>query len=79
MAFSNQIQHRFAGFEENLNLPALSINTDNLFFGKGRICTDKSKPVLAIRFVLYANDFRWNRILLPIMSSPKSLIFQAFL
>ena len=59
MAFSNQIQHRFAGFEENLNLPALSINTDNLFFGKGRICTDKSKPVLAIRFVPYANDFRF--------------------
>ena len=25
MAFSNQIQHRFAGFEENLNLPYADI------------------------------------------------------
>lgn len=64
MAFSNQVQHGFARFEENLDLPAFSINTDDLFFGKCRICTDKSKPVLAVRFVSNANDFRRNWIIL---------------
>ena len=60
MAFSNQVQHGFAGLEENLNLPTFSINTDDFFLRKSRIRTDKSKPVLAVRFVPYAYDFRRN-------------------
>ena len=64
MVFSNKIQCRFAGFEKNLNLPAFSINTDNLFFGKGSICADKSKSVLPISFVPYANNLCRNWILL---------------
>lgn len=50
MTFINQIQHRFTGFEENFNLPAFSINADDIFFGESRICTDNSKPILPIRF-----------------------------
>ena len=63
MAFSNQVEHRFAGLEENLDLPTFSINTDDLFFGKSRICTDKSKLILTVRSVSYTNNLRRNRIL----------------
>ena len=63
VAFSNQVQHRFAGLEENFNLPAFSINTNDLFFGKSRICADKSKPLLAIRFVPYTNSLRLGELL----------------
>ena len=62
MAFSNQVQHGFTGLEENLDLPAFPINTDDLFFGKSSICTDKGKPILAICFVPYANNFCRNWI-----------------
>ena len=63
MAFSDQVQHRFTGFEENFDLPAFSINTDDLFFGKSRICADKSKLLLAIRFVPYTNSLRLGELL----------------
>gem|GEM_PF-5152074 len=75
MAFPNQVQHGFAGFEENLNLPAFSINADDLFLRKSRICTDKSKPVFAIRFIFYAYDFCWNWIFLSYHDINRKQIF----
>lgn len=62
MAFSDQVKHRFADFDENLDLPAVPINTYALFFGKSSICTDKGKPILAICFVPYVTNFCRNWI-----------------
>ena len=36
MAFSNQVQHRFAGFKENLDLPAFSKNTFYRFLNSAK-------------------------------------------
>ena len=51
MAFSNQVQHGFAGFKEDLDLPAFSINTDNLFFRNSCVCADKCQPVFPIGLI----------------------------
>ena len=76
MAFPKQIQHRFTGFEENLDLPAFPINTDDLFLGKGRIGADKSKPVLAVRFVSYTHTiFAGIGLSFPAITSTESRYF----
>ena len=65
MTFTNQIQHRLAGLEKDLDLPAFAIDADDFFFGERCICAYESKPILTIGLVSYANDFCWNGILFP--------------
>lgn len=45
VALTDQVQIRLAGLEEHLDLPAFSINPNDLFFGKIRIGADKCDPV----------------------------------
>ena len=64
MAFSNQVQRGFAGFEKHLNLPAFAIYTDNFFLAKRSVCAYESKPVFTISLVTNSYDFCRNRIVL---------------
>ena len=68
MTFTNQIQHRLAGLEKDLDFPAFAIDADDFFFGERCICAYESKPILTIGLVSYANDFCWNGILFPLPS-----------
>lgn len=56
MVFRNQLKKGFAGLEKDLDLPAFSINPDDLFFGKTRIGIDKGDPVLFILLVADTDD-----------------------
>ncbi len=60
VALTNQIQIRLAGFEENLDLPPLSIDSDDIFLRKIRIGADKGNPVFLVLLVSDTNDFGWN-------------------
>ena len=56
MTFRNQLKVRLAGLEEHLDLPALSVNPDDLLLGKIRVRADKSNPVFLILLVPHADD-----------------------
>ena len=65
MTFADQIQIRFTGLEKDLNLPAFSIDPNDFFFGKLRICADEGNPVLLVVSVADTDDPGWNLILFP--------------
>ena len=77
MAFRQQLKIRFAGLEEDLDLPAFSINPDNLFFGKIRICTDKGNPVLFILLVTDTDDLCRNLLFFSDQDIYRKQIFAA--
>ena len=56
VAFTDKVEAGLAGLEEDFYLPALSVNPDDLFFRKFRICADKGDPVLPVLFVADAYD-----------------------
>ena len=62
MTLSYQVEHGLTGFEENFNLPAFSINSNDFFFTKRRISADKSKPILTVSLIPDTDDFSRNRI-----------------
>ncbi len=55
-----EVQVRFAGFEKGLDIPALTINADELFFGKLCIRVYEYQPVLAAAFVADIHKFSRN-------------------
>ena len=63
MAFAYQAEIGLAGLEEDFDLPALSIDPDDLFLGKIRVCTDKSHPVLFVLPVPDTDDLSRESIL----------------
>ena len=64
MALTDQVQIRLAGLEEHLDLPAFSINPNDLFFGKIRISADKCDPVLLVPIITNADDLSWYFLIL---------------
>ena len=64
MTFTDKIKHGLTGFEKYFDLPAFSIDTNDLFFGKSRICAYKSKPVLTVSLVSDTDDFSRDRVFL---------------
>ena len=57
MTFRNQLEIGLTGLEEHLDLPALSVDADDLFFGKVRLRADKGNPVLLI-LMLWSQKMR---------------------
>lgn len=60
MAFRYQLQIGLACLKEYLNLPPLSVDPDDLFFGQFGICTDESNPVFLVFLIPNADDFGRN-------------------
>lgn len=46
-----KVQIRFACLEKDFYVPAFSIDTDDLFFGKFCICAYDHQPVLLVAFI----------------------------
>ena len=63
--FLHKFQIRFAGFEKDLNVPSLSINTDDLFLRNGDVRTHQYQPVLP--FALIADEYQLCRDAFPIL------------
>lgn len=74
---SNQIQVGFAGLEEYFNLPSFSIDSNDLFFGKIRVCADKGNPILLIPIVADTYDFCRNFLVLTDYDFDRKRIFAA--
>ncbi len=63
--FLHKFQIRFAGFEKDLDVPSLSINTDDLFLRNGDVRTHQYQPVLP--FALIADEYQLCRDAFPIL------------
>ena len=77
MAFRNQLKKGLAGLKEDFDLPAFSINPDDLFFGKIRIGTDKGDPVLFILLVADTDDLCRNLLFFSDQDIYRKQIFAA--
>ena len=62
MALTDQVQHSLAGFEKHFDLPAFSIDADDLFLRKRHIREFALKPVFPIGFSANADDLCGNWI-----------------
>ena len=77
VAFCNQLQVGLTGLEKHLDLPAFPINPNDLFFGKIRVCTDKSNPVLLILLVADTDNLCRNLLFLSNCDVYRKQIFAA--
>ena len=56
MALRDQLKICLTSFEEHFDLPAFSVNPDDLFFGKIRIRADEGYPILLVFLIAYTDD-----------------------
>lgn len=75
-ALLHQSQHWLAGFEKHLDLPALSVDTDNFLFEKNGVDSGESKPIFTVCFISYTDYFDRNEILFLDMTSKESRYFE---
>ena len=60
VAFGTQIQDGFTGLEEDLDIPTLTVNPQNLFLRQISVGADESNPFLFSGFMANTYDFRWK-------------------
>ena len=77
IALADQIQIRFAGFEENLNLPSFAIDPDDLFRRKFHVCTNETDPVFLVLLIADAYDTGRNLFFLSDHNVNREKIFTA--
>ena len=56
MVFFAKQQDAFAGLEENLNIPTLTVNPDNFFLTQMHVRANQCNPILTIVTVTYADN-----------------------
>lgn len=56
-----EVKETLAGFEEDFNIPAFSIYSDDLFFTQGHIRADRGQPIFPVGMVSDAYNPGINR------------------
>ena len=69
MAFRVQVQIRLTGFEKYLDLPTLSIDPNDFFFGEFLIRADESYPIFLLAFVTNTHNLGIDLLLCLVVSS----------
>jgi len=64
IAFLLQPQVGLAGLEEDLNIPALAVDPNDLFFAEIHVRADQSDSVLAVAAVADIDQSGWDRVLI---------------
>ncbi len=62
MILGTKVKKALACFEEDFDIPAFSIDPDDLFFTEGHICTDQSQPVFSVGTVSDTDNPCVNRM-----------------